>query len=169
MNTMNFRLATLDDLTDILFIIEQARERMKHHHSGQWQDGTPSKETIMRDIDGHHFFVATRNNLIVGVTAVLDYEEAYQNLIVGQWTYEGPYKVIHRFAVHKDYLHQGVASFMLESIEHMAINEGVKLIRIDTHEKNIEMLNFLRKQGFINCGTTYIEKTKIRLVFEKLI
>lgn len=164
-----FRKATMDDLEAVLFIIDKAKERMKSHMSGQWQDGSPSKETFIRDIKEEHLYVLTTFDKVIGVLALLDHEGAYDTLLSGEWLHNIPYKVIHRFAVHEAYLGMGVASFMLKSAELLAKSEGVQQIRIDTHERNIPMVKLLIKNGYVQCGSTLIEGTKLRIVFEKVI
>lgn len=167
-DSYQFRKARDEDLEAILLIIEDARKRMKAHQSGQWQDGSPSRAVIEKDIKDGNFYVAVMLDKPIAVMAVLDYEEAYESLLSGEWAHQGRYKVIHRFAVASDYLSRGVATFMLKMCEALALAEGVHLIRIDTHEKNIPMVKLLKKNGYQKRGSTLIEKTKPRIVFEKL-
>jgi GNAT superfamily N-acetyltransferase len=164
-----FRKATIDDLEAVLFVINKAKERMKSHMSGQWQDGSPSKETFVNDINEEHLYVLTTFDKVICVLALLDHESAYDTLLSGEWLHNLPYKVIHRFAVHEDYLGKGVASFMLKSAELQAKSEGIRQVRIDTHERNVPMVKLLLKNGYVQCGSTLIEGTKLRIVFEKVI
>ncbi len=169
MNNLKLRQADHRDLPEIIVIIDLARKAMKAHGSGQWQDGTPTAQTIANDINNQQFFVATLNKHIVGCMALLDYEEGYDVLLEGAFIHHDKYKVIHRFATHQDFVNNGIAGFMLEEAELIAKAKAVNLIRIDTHQKNIPMMRLLDKHGYVNCGKTLIEKNKLRVVFEKAI
>ncbi len=161
--------ASFIDIDAIMSIIDEARQFMKSQLSGQWQDGTPRRSTILDDIAQQRFFVARLKDRIVGCFALLDDEPGYQHLLRGQWRQDGPYLVIHRFATHRDCFGQGIASYMLAQIEVMAKHRQINIIRVDTHVRNIPMLNLLVKHGYIRCGSTLIEKNKLRDVFEKLL
>lgn len=169
MENYELRRAFLNDLPAIMVIIDDAGRRMKSHESGQWQDRTPRQETFINDIENNYLYVAASNNLIVGVMAVLDYEKGYEKLLTGQWSNNDPYLVLHRFAVKNDYLRKGVASFMLKEAENLTKTRHIWQIRIDTHEKNLEMISLLVKNQYIKKGSTLIEDTKLRIVFEKII
>lgn len=168
-NKVQFALATPDDLPQILHVIDDGRAALKLQNSGQWQDGTPSEQTIRSDIEARHFYVAKFDHQVIGVFALLNHEIAYDHLLTGTWDYKVPYRVIHRFAVLRPYTNQGVASMMLEASEQLAKSDGVYLIRIDTHELNIPMTKLLLKNGYQIKGTTLIEGTKLRTVFEKYL
>lgn len=45
------RLATTNDLKEVMKIYQDARELIKSYHSPQWQNNYPSKETILNDIN----------------------------------------------------------------------------------------------------------------------
>lgn len=169
MNKVQFSLATLKELPEILEVIKDARAFLKLQNSGQWQDGTPSEQTIKRDIEAKQFYVAKLDNQVIGVLALLNHEVAYDHLLTGSWDHQTPYKVIHRFAVLRPYTKQGVASYMLDACENLAKQDNIHLIRVDTHEKNIPMTKLLLKKGYLIKGTTLIEGTKLRTVFEKYL
>lgn len=168
-NNLQFTLATLSDLNEILAVIQDARAFLQLQNSGQWQDGTPSEQTIKSDIEAKQFYVAKFEHHVIGVLALLNHEVAYDHLLTGSWDYQTPYKVIHRFAVLRPYTKQGVASYMLDACETLAKQDHIHLIRVDTHEKNIPMTKLLLKKGYLIKGTTLIEGTKLRIVFEKYL
>lgn len=162
-------LATLLDIDDIMAIISAAQKMMASQGSGQWQDGSPSRETILNDIYQHHFYVAKDEEEIIGVMAILDFDKDYAHLLTGAWTYKEPYMVIHRFAVKGHLRGQGVGSFMLQEAETIAKKVNITTIRIDTHDLNTPMISLLNKNGYRACGTVILEQTKLRTVFEKSI
>jgi len=168
-NNKTLMLAKLFDLEEILVIIEDARKFMSAQGSGQWQDGTPNKVTITNDIKNNNFYVCKMQNEIVGVLALLEYEEGYDKLLTGRWQHLGPYFVIHRFATKRSQFSKGVATFMLKEVEQIARKNNTYIIKVDTHEKNTPMCNLLLKNGYQVAGTTLIEQTKLRVVFEKYL
>lgn len=168
-NKLEFLMAQIQDLPAILNIIAEARVFMKSQNSGQWQDGTPNEQTIILDINNKHFYVAKIIDEVVGCLALLDEEEGYNNLLTGTWSKQGPYKVIHRFAVKRSHFGRGIASFMLKKVEDLVLANNIRAIRIDTHELNKPMVSLLLKNNYEQRGTALIEKSKLRIVFEKTL
>lgn len=169
MNNYGFRLARETDLEKVMTIVFDAQKRLALHQSGQWQDGHPTRETIINDIEQKHLYVSTFEDEVVGMMAVLTHEPSYDHLLSGAWRHEGPYLVVHRFATHRMFLNKGVGTFMLSQIEILAKGVKTHLIRVDTHAKNKEMDALLLKCGFVVCGTTLIDQTKLRTVYEKYL
>lgn len=161
--------AQQNDIEEIMGVIRDAQAMMAMQGSGQWQDGTPARATILQDIENEHFYLAKDDDTIIGVMALLDYDAEYQHLLTGAWHYGPRYKVIHRFAIKGTYRQQGVGACLLKEAEKMAKSQGVDTIRIDTHEKNIPMTKLLEKNGYQAVGTVILDKTKLRTVFEKFL
>ena len=82
--------------------------------------------------------------------------------IEGAWLNDAPYGVIHRIAV--DGSGRGVAAECFAFAAQHCEN-----LRIDTHEKNIPMQRCLAKNGFIRCGTIYLEDGDPRIAYQKVI
>ena len=47
--------------------------------------------------------------------------------------------------------------------------QGLRDIRIDTHELNHSMQKTLKKNGFIKCGNITIQNNEPRVAFQKMI
>jgi GNAT superfamily N-acetyltransferase len=123
--------------------------------------------TNFEDIRLCSYFVIKSNNIIVGGLAVLDYEADYEQLLEGKWLQDGPYLVIHRFAIFSSERGKGRASFALKQVEIMAKKRNINAIRVDTHEKNKPMINVLLKNGYLQIGVVLLGNFKRRLAFEK--
>lgn len=162
-------LAKPNDLEQIMKVIDDARQLLKTQNSGQWQDGTPSENTIRQDILNKAFYVLKEGIKILAVMAVLDYEKDYDQLQSGSWQVAGSYFVIHRFAVTSSARQKGIASKMLQFVEYLAHEKQQAAVRIDTHEKNIPMINLLKKNGYRAVGVAILEGNKVRIAFEKPI
>ena len=96
-------------------------------------------------------------------------DPTYAVITEGQWLTDGPYGVIHRIAVSGDKLRSGVASGAMKFVEGMAKEMGRKSVRIDTHEGNIPMRAMLSRNGYVHCGSVYLENGEHRVAYEKLI
>lgn len=167
---MEFRKAAETDLSGIMKIIRQAQAYMKQSGIDQWQNGYPNEETIRNDIKNGCSYVLSEGSRILGtVAAIFGIEKTYINIYEGQWLSNGSYLTIHRIAVASGHKGRGLAGVMLKHIEDMCLDKNVHSIKVDTHEDNKSMQNFLRKNGFQYCGIIYLENGSKRLAFEKLI
>ena len=156
------RSATAADLDKIGEIYAAARTFMrKTGNPTQWSGGYPSREVSVDDIKRGKLFVVENDEVPCGVFYFnIGVDPTYLK-IDGRWQSDAPYGVIHRIA--SDGTRGGVfgeaLSFCKAQISH---------IRIDTHEDNYVMQNMLKKCGFIQCGTIYLEDGEPRLGFQKV-
>ena len=164
-----FRLATLEEFPAIMEIINQAKARRKTDGSNQWQDGYPNLETI-----GSHYYkkagyvLVNENQKIVGYSAVLVNDEpAYLN-IEGQWLSNNEFIVIHRVAIHDDFLGKGLAIMIFRKIEELAISKNVYSIKVDTNFDNLAMLHIFNKLEYQYCGQVYF-RGSARRAYEKIL
>lgn len=166
---MRFSLAEYDDLSKIMSVIHDAQTFLKSQDSGQWQDGYPTEEILRIDINQQRLYVAKDGKEICGLCAVLNYDPDYATLTSGSWIIKVPYLVIHRFAVSDKYRRSGVGRFMLSEAEKLAKRQQIVDIKVDTHVKNLPMISLLQKCGFEKRGEVLLQKTKERIVFEKVL
>lgn len=121
----------------------------------QWNDGYPSREVVMRDIDRGHCYVMCENESIIGTMALIPGPDPTYSYIEGAWPGDEPYYVIHRIATAAP--GRNVAKRMYDwAFEHILEN-GCNVIRIDTHRDNCIMKHILTKYGFTMCGVIYLE------------
>lgn len=167
---MAFKLATKENVSIIMTIIQEAQAYLKAQGIDQWQNNYPNIETINKDIENNNGYVLWRNNIIVGTVALIfGNDQTYHSIYNGKWLTEDKYAVIHRIAVNPDYHGLGLGSEMIKHIQVMCKNKGINSIRIDTHKKNKSMQNVLSKNGFVYCGIIYLEDGNERMAFEKLL
>lgn len=158
--------AKLEDKEEVLAIYNDARAFIKTYNSPQWQDGFPNEESFLSDLESLSLYVNKIGNTIVSVASIFNYESTYE-IIDGAWQNDENYAVIHRIATRRDARGKGYSKAILDYIH----NElGFMNIRIDTHELNIPMLNFLNKNGFVFCGIIYLNKPddNKRLAYQKV-
>ena len=143
---------------------------LKSQNVPQWQNGYPNPERIIQDIELDESFVCEKDGKVIG-TAVLSLrnEPTYDEIHDGHWLTDGAYGVIHRIAIHDDYKGYGVAARFVEEIEKMCTSQGIKSVRVDTHEMNKSMRRMVEKNGFNYCGVIYLENGDPRVAYEKLL
>ena len=163
-----FRKAELTELEQIWKILQQAIQRRKEEGSNQWQDGYPNPETILNDINNKNGYVLEVNSEIVAYTAIIFEAEPAYNEIVGSWLSDQNYVVVHRVAVHDNWLEKGLATKIFELTEEVALLNKVYDIRVDTNFDNAPMLKILDKLGYTYCGEVFF-RGSARKAFEKIL
>lgn len=160
------RKAELKDLNQVLKIYNDAKEYIKTYNSPQWQEGYPNKESFLIDLKNKELYVNEVNGEIVAVATLLTNEPTYEN-IDGAWLNEEKAIVIHRIATAKNAKKKGYAKEFLDFANETL---GYNNIKIDTHELNEPMKNFLIKNGFVYCGIIYLFKDfdNKRLAYQKV-
>ncbi len=166
------RLAKKSDLPKIMPIFEEARASMARLGIDQWQDGYPFREDIENDIANHESYVLCINRVIVASFAVLLHEDAtYRNIVEGEWLTGNTtnYAAVHRVAVSGSGRRRGLATALLSYAYDLAMENRLDALRIDTHEGNLPMRRTLEKNGFIHCGTIFLENGDTRVAYEKIV
>ena len=185
---MKIRQATYEDLEALMEIFAAAKQIMRASgNMHQWNDGYPSREVVMRDIDRGHCYVMCeaagvderqaagtecggvgQAEGIIGTMALIPGPDPTYSYIEGEWPGDEPYYVIHRIATAAP--GRNVARIMygwaFEHIAHLQDDgceqsddspPSVSTIRIDTHRDNCIMKHILTKYGFKMCGVIYLE------------
>lgn len=167
---MQFRKSRVEDVSCIMSIINQAQYYLKSQNIDQWQNNYPDAETIHSDIkDEVSYVLVARDNIISTVVVSFEAEKTYEAIYNGRWLSDDKYAVLHRMAVEERYKGLGLAGEIINNIEEICLEKGVFSIRIDTHEENLSMQKFLKKNKFQYCGLIYLEDNSKRLAFEKII
>ena len=170
MEDVYMRQASDSDFNAIWAIILDAKLLMAESGRTQWNDKYPDKWCVQQDIDRKKAYVLCyREEIVVYGVILLNGEPEYDNLKKGQWLTKSDYYVVHRLAVSKKFRGLGLAMFFLNNVEKIAQRTGVKSIRVDTKNDNVQMLSILIKCGFHHCGTVSYPVNGDREVFEKVI
>ncbi len=161
---MDIRKTAYEDLPRIMDIYAQARQFMvQQGNPRQWAARSwPPESLIRQDIAAGKSYVCEADEGIVGVF-YFDHghriDPTYARIDGGVWVGNDDYGVVHRIAS----CQKGVGSFCIQ----WAYSQCGHL-RIDTHADNKAMQNLLKKLGFIQCGTIYVNEDKDpRIAFEK--
>lgn len=169
---MIFEKNDLKDLDEVAQIVLDARSRIGRLGIDQWQYGYPSREVIAEDIrKGRSYVARDEDGSICAVFAVIDDgEPVYDRIFDGAWQTEGNnYLAVHRIAVSSAKLRRGVASCAMKFVEEKAREMGRAGVRIDTHEGNLPMRAMLERNGYVHCGSVYLESGEHRVAYEKCL
>lgn len=162
-----FRKGTAEDADQAESIYEEARKLLGRDGIDQWQHDGPSRETFLEDTAQGNAYVLVCDGQIAAVAAVLDGPDStYRVIEGGAWHAEEPYTVIHRVAASPAWRGAGAAGILFAAITEE--KKGRPYFRIDTHEENLRMQAFLKKQGFVRCGKIYLENGDPRIGFDRL-
>lgn len=156
---MEIRNTTLADLPEVLALFDIARDFMASTgNPTQWRKDFT--QLITDDIAQNQSFVCTKNGEIIATFCFfIGIDPCYIKIYNGNWLNESTYGTIHRITAKGK--GRGVGSFCLNYCKSLCTN-----IKIDTHEDNQVMQNFLAKHGFKYCGIIHMEDNQPRLAFQ---
>ncbi|MBQ8402150.1 MAG: GNAT family N-acetyltransferase, partial [Clostridia bacterium] len=141
----------------------------------QWQNGYPAQADIEKDIAADVLWVSEEADIpgkIASVFALIfTGEPTYDRIVDGQWRTGDSrnYAAIHRITVSPDFRNRGVAGQIMAFGKRMAKEKGFASMRIDTHRGNLAMRGMLEKNGFVHCGTIFLENGDPRVAYETLL
>ena len=158
------RKAKISDVESILTVFDAARAIMvASGNTQQWQNGYPSMQVVMSDIERNGGFVIEEEGRIVAYFAFLPSPEpTYSKIYEGCWIDDRlPYHVIHRIASLPD------SHGIFKSIMDYCFREDAN-IRIDTHRDNRIMQHNIEKYGFSYCGIIHLASGDERLAYQSV-
>ena len=167
------RKTTQQDIPAIMEIVKEAQASLKVLGISQWQNGYPNEEAFEADIKNGISYVLEEQGKIIATTAIsFAGEPTYKEIYDGTWlTDKESYGLIHRIAVKETCKRGGYAGKLIGYAAELAKGQGIRSLRIDTHEGNLPMRSFLKKQGFAECGIIYLNERKAkedrRVAYEK--
>ena len=176
--TMEIRPATMQDFDTISAVYADGRAQLAQLGIDQWQSGRPFPETIRADIEHRELYVATEQDVFLGVAMFTVQGDVEYDSIDGAWNTPGTsqnpdYLTIHRVATNTHVARRGTATALFGFAETLAHQHHLRALRVDTHPGNIRMQALLEKLGYTHVGSFHLlhttEPTKLRYVYEKLL
>ena len=166
------RLATTDDVEDIMLIVRQARNYLKKHRVDQWQGDYPSPEVFEADIANGECYAVTYGERLAGFFCLTEKPEAcYAEITDGKWHGEGKYCTLHRMAIEAQFRGTQLSEMLLDFADKAAKSRGAECIRTDTHRKNKAMQKLVKRKGYAYRGNVLVESEvghdPARQAFEK--
>ena len=169
---MIIRKSVTGDLCAIRDIFSEARETIAALGIDQWQDGYPTREIVLGDIEKRQSYCVLEGDKIIATFALIfDGEPTYDKIYEGAWISgdSDDYIAMHRVAVSVACRGKGVSTAIVEYARRTARALGRNFVRIDTHRGNAVMRRMLEKHGFIYCGIIYLENGDERVAYEKRV
>lgn len=165
---ITIRRADTDDLYGVMAVINDAQNEMHAEGIPQWINGYPDERQILEDIHGGDSYVLEEEGQIAGTFCLKESPDPYYSVIDGAWLNREPYAVIHRSAVRTSLRGQHLFHQMIKWSEEKIRRDGLRNIRIDTHEKNMPMRHALKNEGFTYCGTIVIADGTQRYAYQRI-
>ena len=173
---LEIRKSKMCDLDDIMPLFALARATMKTLGIDQWQDGYPYRENIEEDIKNGESYVVTDDGIIIATFMLMKRNEPTYNAVYdGKWLDNGEeYATVHRITVTPEKREKSgnlrskpVSRIIMDYAKAFAEENGLTAgVKIDTHEGNIAMRKMLSKNGFVHCGTIYLESGAARVCYQ---
>ena len=161
--------STLENVSVIMDIINDAQKYLASLGIDQWQDGYPDETQIKKDISNDDSYVITNSHgEIIGTTVFSIKKDPTYDVIKGEWStsVNAIYGVIHRMAVFNKNRGEGIAQFVFKECHRILRTMNVNSLRIDTHRENKGKQNLLKKYNYKYCGVIYITNGDERLAYE---
>lgn len=172
---MRIRKAVMSDLSQIMALYQDARQFMRETgNPNQWKDTYPEEWVVKKGIQEGKAYVAlaegpedvkrgeeTAPGEMLGAFYFAQEEDpTYVRIYNGEWLNPEPYGVVHRLAgVRKA---RGFSESCFTWVGRQCRN-----LKIDTHQENRVMQHVLEKNGFVQCGTIYLENGEERLAYQR--
>ncbi len=157
---LKIRKAVPGDIDAIMQIYRKAQDFMiKSGNPDQWGHFYPQEEMIQRDIEAEICHLVFDTEGIQGVFALFTGDEpTYRFIRDGSWLNGEPYITIHRIASAGKA--HGIFNCAADYCKQISDN-----VRIDTHRNNLPMQRQIERNGFVKCGTIYVEDGSPRIAY----
>lgn len=155
---MKVRTITREDIPVVMKMINEAKVNMKNMGIDQWQDGSPSTETLEKYVNAKNGFI---NEDLTAFGALVEQDPDYKKYLSGN------YVVLHTFVVDQSLRGKGVSDKFFDAILKIAIEKKNEIFGVDTHRDNKAMMAFIGRHDFIKLGEVFIDGVKPRIAFYK--
>lgn len=156
--------AKASDLDELDAIAKRTITHMIEKNISQWKYSYPRLIHFEQDIIKKALYVYKEKGHIIGFGVILPENDPPYQTITG-WL-RSKSLVIHRIMT--DPLHQkkGIAQMIINKAIEIGNNDGYQSIKTDTHPDNYKMIQFLKKNNFVEIG--YLEIIN-RIAYEKIL
>ena len=146
--SMIYRIATLDDLEEIILMKNQVKKRIIKEELPIWQHGYPLDEMIKEDIVNSEGRVVYLNNEIVAYSCFHHAEKEYGKGVFKKDNIQS----FGRLMVKNEYLSQHIGDFLVKQMIEEAKKLNVEGMGILVDECNIKAYSLYKKYGFNKEG-----------------
>lgn len=153
------RPGVVKDVPAILEIIASARQFLGSQNIDQWQGRYPDEAAVQADIDAETNRVLVVDGQVAGTASLIDGPDPFYKRIDGAgWQGNGPYMMIHRFALSGRVRGQQLSRFFMSNLISEAYAAGYRDLRIDTHAQNQIMQHVILGNGYQYRGIVYLDE-----------
>ena len=168
------KLATTNNLDEIMKIINDAKLYLKNQNLKQWNqdDGYPTKNDLLKDINNQTCYIYLENDEIIGTMSIIFTPDENYEEIKGNWLTNNTYASIHRIAIKNTHHNKKIGVNMLLEAEKIVLNNNVSSIKIDTHNLNKPMTKTILNAGYTYCGIITLKRSNtdnLRDAYEKML
>lgn len=165
---MEYRLAVLDDITDIMDLIKSAVGNMIKQGIYQWDEIYPQRSDFEEDINKNTLYLAIEKEDLVAIYVISkECDDEYRKCIWEE-SDESAY-ILHRFCVSPDFQNKGIGRTVLYHIEEQIKDMGYSSIRLDVFTENPIALRLYQNNGYIQRGYADWRKGRFLLMEKKLL
>jgi len=139
------------DLDEIVLLYDELNDYLAANANGPgWRKGVyPTRVEVEHFHGTDALYVAKLDGEIAGSFALTyEHEKDPDN---GRWQIEAgddEVFVVHIFAVHPKFLRRGVGSAMLKFADELAVERGLKAIRLDVYDQNLPAIRTYERNGY---------------------
>lgn len=165
MEQLVYRLATSNDLDDLMNVVTQCIQKMNKVGIDQWDDEYPRREDFENDVIAEELYVSTVDSEIIAFASLNSYQEPeYANV---DWRFHGEkIAVIHRLMVKPSFQGKKIANSLMSFLESEAVELGYSSMRLDAFSQNPGALKTYQNLGYSRVGEVEFRKGKF-VCFEK--
>lgn len=147
MNNYKFLLANNEDVPEILTIYKS----LVGTAGCTWDDEYPNEESAKSDIKSKSLYLLKKADKIIAVASA----GAFDELNHLNWTPQNPCELA-RIGVVPSFQNQGIGTIILQNVMQTMKTNGFDGIRMLVSKTNFAALALYNKNGFENCGETYM-------------
>lgn len=139
------------DVAVILRILADGRAAQRMQGFMQWSDDYPGEDVIADDISLGAGRIMHDGTSPAGYAALILSDPAY-GCLDNLRSCSGSYAVVHRLALAGSYRGKGLSVVFMRLLEEDARSRGVRMMYVDTGEKNAVMRHLMDKLGYLSLG-----------------
>jgi N-acetylglutamate synthase-like GNAT family acetyltransferase len=166
---MIIRKAKISDLNKIIKMYSSCVKKMISVGIDQWDETYPDLKTIKDDINSRTYYIASKNNIIVGGVNIdkiqdrtylkIDWEDKHNKFLV-----------VHRLAVDGKCWKNKIGKKLMLFAEKKVLEKKLNSIRLDTYSNNPQAILFYELLGYKKLGSINLKPNKNEYYcFEKII
>ncbi len=162
---MNVEIASSKDYHALYMMFENIVNKMVKNNLTIWRDVNPC-DYIMSDIGNQRLYIVKNDyGCLVGAFSLYTKNDASNKL---EWNIESDNVFyISRFAIHVDFLNQGMGSIVLDEIKKLASGYNKEAIRLLVVDCNLAAIKLYEKYGFTRVSGEYYQKVRDDLYFKE--